>query len=248
MKKKSAAALSQMVEMEAFFVGDFSVRKKKPAALPVQESKPSKSPEPFLSCEKLDKGAQLQSLAEQIDQCRKCEIGKTRLHSVPGQGCPTARLVFVGEAPGADEDEQGLPFVGRAGQLLEKMIIAMGLTRQDVFICNILKCRPPDNRPPKPDEIANCMPYLKQQLEIIQPQVIVALGAHAARTLLQTEETIGNLRGVFHSYSFSEDVAPAKLMPTYHPAYLLRSYTPENRARVWDDLKKVVAEIGIKLS
>jgi len=248
MKKKAAPAASQMAEMEAFFVGDFSVRKKNPAAVPVGESKSSKPCKTSLSAEMPDKNAQLLSLAEQIDQCRKCGIGKTRLHSVPGQGCSTARLVFVGEAPGADEDEQGLPFVGRAGQLLEKMIVAMGLKRQDVFICNTLKCRPPDNRDPKPDEIANCMPYLKQQLEIIQPQVIVALGAHAARTLLQTEEAIGKLRGVFHTYSFSQAAAPAKLMPTYHPAYLLRNYSTQNRARVWEDLKKVVAELGIKLS
>jgi DNA polymerase len=151
----------------------------------------------------------------------------------------------VGEAPGADEDQQGLPFVGRAGQLLEKMINAMGLQRQDVFICNTLKCRPPENRDPKPDEIYNCMPYLKKQLEAIRPEIIVALGAHAAKTLLDTDRPIGQLRGQFHEYVFSDEIPPAKLMPTYHPAYLLRNYTPDNRKRVWDDLQKVMAELGL---
>jgi len=225
----------QLVEMEQFFTGDFALKtKKKAVAAPAQEAGAG-----------LDAQAALDAIAKKVRACRKCEIGSTRLNAVPGDGNPTARLVFVGEAPGADEDQQGLPFVGRAGQLLEKMINAMGLQRQDVFICNTLKCRPPENRDPKPDEIHNCMPYLKKQLEAIRPEIIVALGAHAAKTLLATDRPIGQLRGQFHEYIFSDDVPPAKLMPTYHPAYLLRNYTPDNRKRVWDDLQKVMAELGL---
>lgn len=227
---------SQLIEMEQFFTGDFALKTKKKADVtaPVQAS-----------ATQTDAQTVLDAIAKQVRACRKCEIGSTRLNAVPGDGNPTARLVFVGEAPGADEDQQGLPFVGRAGQLLEKMINAMGLQRRDVFICNTLKCRPPENRDPKPDEIYNCMPYLKKQLEAIRPEIIVALGAHAARTLLDTDRPIGQLRGQFHEYVFSDELPPAKLMPTYHPAYLLRNYTPDNRKRVWDDLQKVMAELGL---
>jgi uracil-DNA glycosylase family 4 len=217
-------AAQQLIETDRFLTGDFSMKRKQ---------MPSGK-------DLLDK------IADEIRKCRKCEIGSTRLNAVPGDGNPQARLVFVGEAPGADEDEKGLPFVGRAGQLLEKMIVAMGLRRQDIFICNALKCRPPENRPPKPDELFNCMPYLKRQLEIIQPEFIVALGAHAAHILLQTDLAIGELRGQFHTYSFSDQAPPARLRPTYHPAYLLRNYSDENRKRVWDDLQKVMAEMGLK--
>lgn len=226
----------QLVEMEQFFTGDFALKTKKKAvaAAPAQTVGAG-----------VDAQAALDAIAKKVRACRKCEIGSTRLNAVPGDGNPTARLVFVGEAPGADEDQQGLPFVGRAGQLLEKMINAMGLQRQDVFICNTLKCRPPENRDPKPDEIYNCMPYLKKQLEAIRPEIIVALGAHAAKTLLDTDRPIGQLRGQFHEYVFSDEIPPAKLMPTYHPAYLLRNYTPDNRKRVWDDLQKVMVELGL---
>jgi len=153
--------------------------------------------------------------------------------------------MFVGEAPGADEDAQGRPFVGRAGQLLDKIIEACGLCRQDVFIGNILKCRPPDNRDPRPDEIISCLPYLQRQIEILNPEILVALGAHAARTLLNTNKAIGQLRGQFHEYFTGIGRPPIKLMATYHTAYLLRNYTPDNRRRVWDDMKKVLAELGL---
>jgi DNA polymerase len=208
----------------------------------IAPSTPSATPPEPVS----DASAALLKIANTVRNCRKCDIGSTRLNAVAGDGNPAARLVFVGEAPGADEDEQGLPFVGRAGQLLEKMIIAMGLTRQEVFICNTLKCRPPENRDPKPDEIHHCMPYLKKQLEAIRPEVIVALGAHAARTLLDTDKPIGQMRGQFHEYRFSDDLPPAKLMPTYHPSYLLRNYSDDNRRRVWEDLQKVMLEMGLK--
>ncbi|MCX5655530.1 MAG: uracil-DNA glycosylase [Planctomycetota bacterium] len=162
------------------------------------------------------------------DRCRELAAGRTR--TVPGQGNPYTKLVFVGEGPGEEEDRQGLAFVGRAGELLTKMIAAIGLTREQVFICNIVKCRPPGNRTPMPDESANCMPYLARQLEIIRPRVICALGGTAAKWLLQTSDGITRLRGRFYPYR------GAQLMPTFHPAYVLRNYTPDTRKKVYDDL------------
>jgi len=149
----------------------------------------------------------------------------------------------VGEAPGQSEDEQGRPFVGRAGQLLTKIIEAMGLKRDDVFICNILKSRPPGNRDPQAIEIVACISYLQEQLEIIEPEVIVALGAHAAKTLLDSPASIGQLRGKVHSYQPSPLVESIKLVATYHPAYLLRNYTREARLRVWQDMQLVLKEL-----
>ena len=154
-------------------------------------------------------------------------------------------MVFVGEAPGYEEDKQGLAFVGRAGQLLSRMIVAMHLTRDDVFICNVLKCRPPNNRDPSADEILSCSPYLMEQLAILQPEVLVALGAPAAKTLLNTTASIGKLRGRFHDCypSGIAGLGPSiPLMPTYHPAYLLRS--PEKKRDVWNDLKAVMQRLG----
>ncbi len=194
-----------------------------------------------------ERAAALKALDEQsVKNCTKCGLATTRKNTVFGQGDPTARLVFVGEAPGAEEDQQGEAFVGPAGQLLTRMIAAMGLTRQQVYICNVLKCRPPGNRTPAPDEVAACLPYLVEQLRVIAPQVIVALGAPAAQTLLQTGETIGRLRGRFHDCylsgtALSGDSIP--LMPTYHPAYLLRS--PGEKAKVWQDLQMVMAKLGL---
>jgi DNA polymerase len=239
MKKSIKTTIGQLADMERFFAGDFSVKKRRKTTAEPESNTQFRQ-------ETQNPAAQLEKIADEVRLCRKCQICKLRLNAVPGDGSPRARLVFVGEAPGADEDMKGLPFVGRAGQLLEKMINAMGLKRQDVFICNTLKCRPPENRDPKPDELFNCMPYLKRQLEIIQPEFIVALGAHAAHILLETDKAIGQLRGQFHTYSFSEHANPAQLMPTYHPAYLLRNYSDENRKRVWDDLQKVMVEMGLK--
>jgi len=164
---------------------------------------------------------------------------------VPGEGNPNARIMFFGVGPGPDEEAQGRPYIGRAGKLLDKIITACGLKRSDVFIGNILKCRPPDNRDPSAEEIISCLPYLQRQIEIINPEVIVALGAHAARTLLNTNKPIGQLRGQFHQYYSGLGRAPIKLMPTYHTAYLLRNYSQENRQRVWEDMKKVLAELGL---
>ena len=223
----SKAAL-QHLEMDGFFTG-FVIK----GALNKQES---------VETEKA-----IKDLADQIRACQNCQLAQTRTNAVPGEGNPHAEIVFVGEAPGADEDEQGRPFVGRAGQLLEKIIAAMGLSRNDVFICNTLKCRPPGNRDPRPEEIISCLPFLQKQLELIRPEIIVALGAHAAKTLLKTNKPIGQLRGTFHEYYTSEDALPIKLMPTYHPAYLLRNYSQDNRTRVWDDMKKVLAELGLTI-
>jgi len=177
----------------------------------------------------------LNRVCQDMAGCRLCPLGKTRHNLVFGDGNPQAKVVFVGEAPGADEDEQGLPFVGRAGQLLTKIIEAMGLSRQDVYICNILKCRPPQNRNPLPEEILACEPFLKKQLKIISPRIICALGTFAAKTLLKTEVPISILRGRFHSYE------GIKLMPTYHPAYLLRN--PSAKKLVWEDVQLIMKEL-----
>lgn len=180
----------------------------------------------------------LQPIRDEIGDCKRCELSKGRLNIVFGLGNPKAQLMFVGEAPGADEDKTGEPFVGRAGQLLTKMIEAMGLTRADIFIANIIKCRPPGNRPPEPTEIAQCMPFLKKQIEAVKPKVIVCLGKFASQTLLQTEIPITKLRGEFQNYG---DI---QIMPTYHPAFLLRN--PAMKKPVWDDLQKVMGVLGLK--
>ena len=169
--------------------------------------------------------------------CVKCPLSKTRTKVVFGVGNRSAKLVFVGEAPGEDEDKQGEPFVGRAGQLLNKIITAMKWTREEVYICNTIKCRPPNNRPPLPDELGSCNPFLVEQIELIGPKVIVALGSPAAKTLLQTIQGIMSLRGRWGAYR------GIPVMPTFHPAYLLRSYTEENRRLVWEDMKKVVEKL-----
>lgn len=180
-----------------------------------------------------------------VRSCRKCGLCESRTQTVFGQGSATARLVFVGEGPGFEEDKQGLAFVGAAGQLLTKMITAMGLTRDEVYICNVVKCRPPGNRTPTPDEIQACNPFLREQLEIIAPEVIVALGAPASQTLLNTPTPIGRLRGRFHEYHLSSQPGAGPIipvMPTYHPAYLLR--TPGDKGKTWDDLKQVMAVLA----
>lgn len=196
-----------------------------------------------------EKDSQLRILDEtQVRGCTKCSLCETRTQTVFGQGSPIARLVFVGEAPGYEEDRRGLAFVGRAGQLLTRMITAMGLTRDDVFICNVLKCRPPDNRDPTAGEILACSPYLHDQLTIIQPEVLVALGAPAAKTLLNTAQSIGRLRGRFHDYTVSGMLGTGltvPVMPTYHPAYLLRN--PGEKRKAWDDLQMVMDLLGLPL-
>ena len=181
--------------------------------------------------------ASLQALRTMIGDCRLCKLCAGRTNLVFGVGNPNARLMFVGEGPGRDEDLQGEPFVGRAGQLLTDIITkGMGLRREDVYIANVVKCRPPENRNPEPDEVAACEPFLKKQIELIHPEVIVALGKFAVQTLLQSKMPITKLRGQWHSYQ------GIKLMPTFHPAYLLRN--PGDKRLVWDDIKKVIEALG----
>ncbi len=179
-----------------------------------------------------DKRSALKALGEEFKNCLLCGLSQTRTHVVFGSGNPEAELMFVGEAPGFDEDKQGLPFVGAAGQLLTKIIEAMKFTRDEVYIANCLKCRPPQNRSPLPSEIATCKPILMRQIEIIKPQVICALGKFAAQTLLSTEEPISRLRGRFFDWN------GIKLMPTFHPAYLLRN--PADKKLVWEDMKQIM--------
>ena len=194
-----------------------------------------------------EKSKRLAQAAKRMGQCCQCPLHEKRRNIVPGEGNPDAQIVFVGEAPGADEDAQGRPFVGRAGQLLTKIIEAMGLKREDVFICNILKCRPPDNRDPQASEITACIEYLHGQLAIIEPDIIVALGAYAARTLLETSTSIGQLRGRVHEYRPHPLAEPIKLIATYHPAYLCRNYSTDARRRVWEDMKRVLNETGLPI-
>jgi len=180
----------------------------------------------------------LEALREHIGDCRRCKLAPHRTQVVFGVGNPRARLVFVGEAPGRDEDRQGEPFVGRAGQLLTEIITkGMKLRREDVYIANVIKCRPPENRNPEPDEVAACEPFLLRQLGLIAPEVIVALGKFAVQTLLRTKTPITQLRGRWYDYH------GVKLMPTFHPAYLLRN--PADKRLVWEDIQRVMRALGI---
>lgn len=180
----------------------------------------------------------LTEVREDLGDCTRCKLSKTRNKIVFGDGDPKARLLFVGEGPGADEDAQGVPFVGRGGQLLNNMINAMGLKREQVYIANIVKCRPPSNRVPEPDEAHTCMPFLERQIAAVQPEVIVALGSTAATYLLGVKSALGSLRGKIHASR------GAKLIVTYHPAFLLRD--PRQKKEAWADLKMAMAELGLR--
>jgi DNA polymerase len=175
----------------------------------------------------------LEMIQKDLGGCRRCQLHTGRKHVVFGDGNPRARLVLVGEGPGYEEDATGLPFVGKAGQLLTKILKAIDLTREEVYICNIIKCRPPGNRDPEPDEIAACLPFLRRQIRAIRPKFICALGAFATQTLLQTDTPISRLRGDFHAYE------GIPVLPTYHPAFLLRN--PDKKRHVWEDVKKLQA-------
>jgi len=203
----------------------------------VSPAPPARAPARAYSLD--DKGCgspELLAIRSDLGECARCKLAGGRTNLVFGTGNPAAELVFVGEGPGADEDLQGEPFVGKAGQLLTKMIEAMGFRRQQVYIANVVKCRPPGNRNPEPDEIEPCEPFLRRQLEAVRPKVIVALGKFAAQTLLRSEIPISKLRGTWSTYQ------GVKLMPTFHPAYLLRS--PEEKKKAWADLQLVMAELG----
>jgi len=196
----------------------------------------SSGPSLFEAVNKIENDT-LPLIRENLGECTRCKLHKTRKKIVFGDGNPKAQLVFVGEGPGADEDAQGLPFVGRAGKLLTQMIEAMGLQRKDVYICNVVKCRPPENRQPEKDEVTECSPFLLRQIDTIAPKVIVCLGSTAARTILQTNRGISHFRGEWLEFR------GRKLMATYHPAYLLRN--PAAKSEVWKDLQKVMAELGL---
>jgi uracil-DNA glycosylase family 4 len=210
------------------YLGEIGVRE-----LALREPAPVSEPAPV----RADGVSALAAVRDDLGDCRRCKLCETRTHIVFGVGNPNAKLMFVGEGPGADEDAQGEPFVGRAGQKLNEMIRAIGLTREDVYIANVVKCRPPGNRDPQPDEVATCSPFLFRQIEAIGPKAIVALGSPAAKTLLRTKDGITSLRGRWGSFR------GIPVMPTFHPAYLLRSYTVENRTKVFEDLKAARARI-----
>jgi DNA polymerase len=194
----------------------------------------------------------LQEMDEhEVRPCRKCGLCESRTQTVFGVGNPDAALMFIGEAPGETEDQRGEPFVGKAGELLNKMIVAMGLTREAVYIANVVKCRPPENRTPTPDETQACWDYLARQIEVIHPRVIVTLGGPATKTLLRTSIGITALRGRWHSYRPQGELADGMLkgrvypvMPTFHPAYVLRNYNPETRQKVWSDLQQVMTKLA----
>jgi DNA polymerase len=195
--------------------------------------------QPIASAPRAEGVSDWDALVAEAHNCNACRLAGTRKTVVFGVGNPNADLMFIGEAPGRDEDEQGEPFVGRAGQLLTDIIKAMKLTRDDVYIANVIKCRPPENRNPEPDELDECRPFIRRQVELIQPRVIVALGKFGLQSLTEKSYAISSVRGQWLDYN------GIKLMPTYHPAYLLR--TPAAKKDVWNDMKKVMAELGISL-
>ena len=191
----------------------------------------------FSDSSETHKAKTLEELRGAIGDCRRCKLWPGRTHLVFGVGNPKARLMFIGEGPGRDEDLQGEPFVGRAGQLLTDIITkGMGLKREDVYIANVVKCRPPENRNPEPDEVASCEPFLKKQIDLVRPEIIIALGKFAVQTLLQSKVPITKVRGNWYTYH------GIKLMPTFHPAYLLRN--PGDKKLVWEDIKKVIKEMN----
>ena len=221
-------------------------RAKKPVPVPLvaETTSSSSSGLPLLTAQPPlpadERWPALEIMRREVAGCIRCpQLASTCTQTVFGTGDANARICFVGEAPGADEDAQGVPFIGRAGQLLTKIIEACKLTRDSVFIANVLKCRPPNNRPPEPGEVTNCRGFLDRQLEIVRPEVIVCLGSTAAKCLLNTEVSIGKLRGKWHEYR------GIKVYCTYHPAYLLRN--PNAKRDVWDDMKVVMARLGITL-
>jgi uracil-DNA glycosylase family 4 len=209
-----------------------------PATAPAKPILPAVNAESLFEVLDRVEGDTLERIREDMGECTRCRLHKQRNKIVFGAGNPRAELVFVGEGPGHDEDIQGLPFVGRAGKLLTQMIEAMGLDRGDVYICNVVKCRPPENRKPEDDEVATCSPYLYRQLDVIAPKAIVCLGGTAAQALLKTKDPISRFRGTWFDYRNT------KLMATYHPAYLLRN--PAAKSEVWKDLQKVMTHLGLK--
>lgn len=257
-----------MLETEGLFEADFMPAKRNPMP-PLKNSAPLAASRPAGSAARAPAGSPPQAppvddrpasnltpqqridalaeLKEQVRTCKACSLHSTATQIVFGETNPSAQLVFVGEAPGEEEDRTGRPFVGRAGELLTKIIAAMGLKREDVFICNILKCRPPGNRAPAPEEALACRKFLVRQLELIHPRVIVTLGNPATQNLLDTTVGITKLRGRWQQLPpIGEGLGGTPVMPTYHPAYVLRNYTEETRGQVWSDMQQVMDLLGLK--
>jgi len=237
----SARAIRQRLEsLSAAGVTDLPrARRQSVARMPPAAAREA-APNPAAAVAAGSRDLTLDAIRQEVAVCRRCEsLACARQNTVFGAGAATARICFVGEAPGADEDASGLPFVGPAGQLLTKIIEACTLTRDEVYILNVLKCRPPDNRQPLPDEIANCREYFERQLQLITPEFICCLGTTAAQALLQTTEPIGKLRGRWFTHG------TAQVLCTYHPSYLLR--TPGAKRHVWDDMKLLMARMGVEL-
>ena len=244
MARHSARAIKQRLEsLAAAGVTDLPRRLSQQTAASVLSAVRDAPPKPGACIAAPASGTRDQALdviRKEVAVCRRCEsLACARHNTVFGAGAATARICFVGEAPGADEDASGLPFVGPAGQLLTKIITACTLTRDEVYILNVLKCRPPDNRQPLPDEIANCREYFERQLQVIAPEFICCLGTTAAQALLQTTETIGKLRGRWFTHG------TAQVLCTYHPSYLLRN--PGAKRYVWDDMKLLMRRMGVEL-
>jgi DNA polymerase len=248
----------QMMAIEALLgVSDFSPRRAESLPeLPSDADTPAEPahavPETHIDGATLppeEKASTLQAInANEVQSCTLCSLSQSRTQTVFGEGDPNADLVFVGEGPGAEEDRTGRPFVGRAGELLTKMISAMGLTREQVFICNMVKCRPPGNRNPAPEEVQACWGYLVRQLQIIRPKAIVTLGNPATKGLLNTTTGITRLRGRWQKLpAIGPGLEGIPVMPTFHPAYVLRQYTPENRRKVWSDLQAVMEHLNLPL-
>jgi len=218
------------VEQETLSIEDADLKKVIKGSLAPQDN--------LTKISSAEKPAALAAIRADIGDCKRCRLCEKRTNIVFGVGNLDTRILFVGEGPGADEDAQGEPFVGRAGQLLNNMIKAMGLEREEIYIANVVKCRPPGNRTPENDEINTCSPFLLQQIEVIAPEMIVALGATAAKTLLEVNESMGKLRGHIH------DFRGTPLVATYHPAYLLRD--PRQKGEAWKDLQLVMKHLGMK--
>lgn len=247
-KSELARLVRNHIEEETNFHGNELILEKEPMPKKaVKNADPDLTP-PATGVKASSRGGGLEKLKDAICGCRKCPLGKSKLNFVFGVGNPNAELMFVGEGPGFDEDHKGEPFIGRAGKQLDKIIEAMGLKREDVYIANTVKCHPMidpsdpekrgNDRAPLPEEIQTCLPYLEKQIELINPKVICALGTHAAKTLSGLETTIGKLRGTFL------DRNGTKLMPTYHPAALLRN--PALKKDVWEDMKQIMAVLGLQ--
>jgi DNA polymerase len=240
-------AARQVLETDLAFAGEFvpARRSELPEIAPAAQDAAADVPDTMTPQQKADA---LAALEQEAGSCHACQLAQTRNKLVFGEGKANADLVFVGEAPGADEDASGRPFVGKAGQLLTNMVHAMGLTREDVYICNMLKCRPPGNRNPNPQEIECCWGLLVRQLEIIRPKVIVTLGNPATMGLLDTKVGITRMRGQWQKLPpIGEGLGGTDVMPTFHPAYVVRQYNQDTRGKVWSDLQKVMARLGLKL-